>query len=123
MACGAQAGACGAGVLNCGACQCHYDGGLSVSGQASAAPKPGPRASTAPRLGHELLPPDPLGERRFHEHDPALPRDRRGRRSFGSTRETVTRVLSDFRRESLIEGNGAHVIVLGPRALDAMIST
>jgi len=35
----------------------------------------------------------------------------------------VTRVLSDFRRENLIEATGAHVIIHDRHALDAMIST
>lgn len=42
---------------------------------------------------------------------------------IGSTRETVTRVLSDFRRDNIIEANGASVVVLDRRALDALICT
>ncbi|HEV2720719.1 MAG TPA: Crp/Fnr family transcriptional regulator [Thermoanaerobaculia bacterium] len=42
---------------------------------------------------------------------------------IGSTRETVTRVLGDFRHDHVIEVSGASMTVLDRRALDAMIST
>lgn len=42
---------------------------------------------------------------------------------IGSTRETVTRVLGDFRHDNIIEVSGASMTVLDRRALDAMIST
>ena len=42
---------------------------------------------------------------------------------IGSTRETVTRVLSDFRRDNIIEANGASIVVHDRRALDALICT
>jgi CRP/FNR family transcriptional regulator len=42
---------------------------------------------------------------------------------IGSTRETVTRVLSDFRHGSLIEVNGANIVLLNRAALAAMITT
>ncbi len=42
---------------------------------------------------------------------------------IGSTRETVTRVLSDFRRDHIIEANGASIVVHERRALEAMICT
>lgn len=42
---------------------------------------------------------------------------------IGSTRETVTRVLAEFRHSNLIEVNGANVDVMNRDALEAMITT
>src|SRR6266542_2200154 len=42
---------------------------------------------------------------------------------IGSTRETITRVLSDFRRGNVLEANGVGLIVRDRRALEAMIFT
>src|SRR6266545_6972565 len=42
---------------------------------------------------------------------------------IGSTRETITRVLSDFRRGNVLEANGVRLIVRDRRALEAMICT
>jgi CRP/FNR family transcriptional regulator, cyclic AMP receptor protein len=42
---------------------------------------------------------------------------------IGSTRETITRVLSDFRRGNVIEANGVGLIVRDRRALETMICT
>jgi CRP/FNR family transcriptional regulator, cyclic AMP receptor protein len=42
---------------------------------------------------------------------------------IGSTRETVTRVLSDFRHDHVIEINGTKIVVCDRPALDALICT
>ncbi len=41
---------------------------------------------------------------------------------IGSTRETVTRLLSDFRRRKYIDIKGSSVFVTNPRALEAAVS-
>jgi len=42
---------------------------------------------------------------------------------IGTTRETVTRLLSDFKRRKLIRVKGASLYVLAPEQIEAMVST
>ena len=41
---------------------------------------------------------------------------------IGTTRETVTRLLSDFKRKKLISVKGASVFVLAKRQMQEMVS-
>jgi CRP-like cAMP-binding protein len=41
---------------------------------------------------------------------------------IGTTRETVTRLLSDFKRKKLLEVMGSTVLVLNPVQMRAMVS-
>ena len=41
---------------------------------------------------------------------------------IGTTRETVTRLLSDFKRKKIIEVKGSTILVLQKDALERMVS-
>jgi len=41
---------------------------------------------------------------------------------IGTTRETVTRLLSDFKRRKIIEMKGSSVFVLSKSALETMVT-
>lgn len=42
---------------------------------------------------------------------------------IGTTRETVTRILSDFKKRKIIEVKGSNIFLLAKKSLEAMIST
>jgi len=42
---------------------------------------------------------------------------------IGTTRETVTRILSDFKKRRIIEVKGSNIFLLAKKSLEAMIST
>jgi CRP/FNR family transcriptional regulator len=42
---------------------------------------------------------------------------------IGTTRETVTRIISDFKKKQLIEVKGSSIFLVGRKALEGMIST
>ena len=42
---------------------------------------------------------------------------------IGTTRETVTRIISDFKKKQLIEVKGSSIFLVGREALEGMIST